>query len=86
MAHSDTLAQAETISIPVQGDCGHAFVVPLARLLDGQPFTCPVCGQPDQIDDDAIHQAEPQLRKLRESKEVDGLDAIIGAILAKIGR
>lgn len=75
--------RAERTSVPVRADCGHAFPVPLAYLRDGRPFTCPVCGQTDHIDEAAIVAAKDQLEALGRSDDT-GLSAVIGEILARV--
>lgn len=80
----DWTADAETTSIPIRGDCGHNFPVPLARLQDGVPFDCPVCGQSDRVDEAALLAARDQLAALADTCGSDSLAALIRQILARI--
>ena len=55
----------EKAHVLVRGDCDHIFPVPLARLGDGAEFVCPVCGQTDRFDEDALQAAQEELEELR---------------------
>lgn len=82
--NSGWTAEAEKTSIPVRGDCGHSFPVPIARLQDGAPFECPICGQPDRVDEAALLAARTQLAELASTCGSDSLALLIGEILARI--
>lgn len=46
--------------IPVTGDCGHKFDVPLAGLESA--FQCPVCGAEDRFSEEQVNSILVQVR------------------------
>lgn len=63
-----------TGSIPVKGDCGHEFEIPIGGFED--EFTCPVCGAQDRFSEEQVAKLRAQIteqaaafgvEKIRES-------------------
>lgn len=79
--NSEAPIDPEMTFYPVHGDCGHIYTVPLARLEDGKEFTCPVCGQADHFDADAINAAREELDKLAEEAPLEGTRKAIREML-----
>ncbi len=71
--------------IPVTGDCGHKFDVPIAGLED--EFTCPDCGAKDRFSEDQISgiRAEVNKRALAFGAEEvrKGLDETLKRVAAR---
>lgn len=76
--------EPDKTEIPVRGDCGHIFTTALARLQDGAEFQCPVCGEFDRFDDNAISQAKEILSKMGEKGPLDSFAARVNAFLDTI--
>jgi len=79
---TDLTSQPEKTSIPVRGECGHVFTAPLARMRDGAEFKCPVCGQPDRFDDDAVRRQKEAFAKMRAEGTLDEMAAQISEYLS----
>lgn len=79
----DWSGEPEKTQVPVRGDCGHIFTVPLLRLQDGAEFKCPVCGQADSIDAEALRAAEEELASLSEKGTMTDYTRGIGAFLER---
>jgi hypothetical protein len=73
--------EPEKTEVPIKGECGHLYTVPLARLQDGAEFTCPLCGQPDRFDEAAVNDAKGKFAKLGEAEPRDGIARRISAFL-----
>jgi hypothetical protein len=69
--------------IPVEGDCGHVFKVPLARLEDGQEFACPECGQTDSFDEADIEAAKKDVAKFNSDTPRDLMVTVLGNFLSR---
>ncbi|WP_422357886.1 hypothetical protein [Qipengyuania flava] len=46
--------------IPVTGDCGHKFEIPIARA--DEEFECPICGARDRLSDEQVASVVAQVR------------------------
>jgi hypothetical protein len=46
--------------VPVTGDCGHKFEIPITRIED--EFECPDCGHMDRFTDEQIASINAQIR------------------------
>jgi hypothetical protein len=77
--------EPEETEVPIKGECGHLYRVPLARLRDGADFTCPFCGQPDRFDEAAVREAQEKFAKLGESEPRGGLARKISSFLSSSG-
>lgn len=71
----------EQITIPIQGDCGHEMNVALARVGDGQEFPCPVCGQMDRLDQEAVQACRAAIDQMVEEGKVGGVANLVKAYL-----
>jgi hypothetical protein len=72
----------ELVHVLVTGDCGHTFPVPVARI-DGADFACPVCGQIDRLDEEALAAAREEIEKLRAKGPLDELGTIVDDHLSR---
>lgn len=73
----------DTTLVPVEGDCGHVFKVPLARLEDGKEFTCPECGQTDSFDEADIEAAKKDVEKFNAETPSDLMGTVLGKFLTR---
>jgi hypothetical protein len=78
-----TIINPEELPIPVKGDCGHDFSVPLARL-DGQEFLCPVCGATDNLDEAAVEATRKDIEKLVADGTLGNLANVVKAYLEQM--
>ena len=46
--------------IPVTGDCGHKFEIPIARA--DEEFECPICGATDRLSEEQVQSVAAQIR------------------------
>jgi hypothetical protein len=69
--------------VPVEGDCGHVFKVPLARLEDGMEFACPECGQTDSFDEADIEAAKKDVEKFNAEAPSDLMGSVLGKFLSR---
>lgn len=74
----------EELTIPIRGECGHEMAVPLARVGDGQEFTCPVCGQKDRLDAEAIEACRAEIDTLAAEGKVGGVANVMRAYLDQV--
>ena len=81
-ASANPTIDLQKASIPVRADCGHIFPVPVPRLVDGQEFSCPECGQVDRIDDEALADARTQLAARDDQGSRDLLSKLVEAATA----
>ncbi len=79
---TDWASTPETTQVPVRGDCGHIYLVPLARLADGAEFHCSTCGQADRFDEEAVKATIEELAELQKEEGTEGFAARVGAFLA----
>jgi len=82
-ANADWTSDPEMTEVPVRGDCGHVFTVPIARMKDGAEFNCPVCGQADSFDEEDLASAEEDLAQLQETEGAEGFAARLRSFIGK---
>jgi len=70
--------------VPVTGDCGHKFEIPIARIDD--EFECPTCGQPDRFSDEQIASIKDQIRTAAGNFGAEEIAKSLGDHLAKSTR
>lgn len=78
-----TIINPEELPIPVKGDCGHDFSVPLARL-DGEEFACPICGEADRLDAVAVEATRKDVEKMVADGTLGNLAGVVKAYLEQM--
>ena len=73
----------EKTHVLVRGDCEHIFPVPLARLEDGADFVCPVCGETDRLDEEALQVAKEDLDKLEATGPLNELGKLVSDFMSR---
>lgn len=82
-SRDDWESQPEKTFVPVKGDCGHFYVVPVARLQDGGEFHCSVCGQADRFDEEGLREAQAQLEELKQQESPHGFASRLKDFITK---
>lgn len=70
-----------TGQIPVSGDCGHQFEIPLSGL-EGD-FECPTCGARDHFTEEQVASIKEQVRDAAAKFGIDHIRQELGDSLAR---
>lgn len=68
--------------IPVTGDCGHKFEIPITGFED--EFECTVCGAKDRFNPDQIASIRAQIREQAAAFGVDHIRKELGKSLKQM--
>lgn len=78
------IVDPEELKIPVRGDCGHEMLVPLARAGDGVEFECPICGQKDRLDEEAVKACRAEVEQQIAAGKLEGVGNVMKAYLDQV--